>query len=205
MSGFEFHITCTNCQLTSATYPFRYDSTVAPSYLELPSLDRARHTFDRVSIPIERQLDVEELLEIAAAHSTPDVAVCIPIFGSDSVELRPPAPCPRCGALALKCPFGSAPAPVGSASAVTDLIQLTRGLAIGETGRWELATPHAAVLCTRDDDGSTYRWHISRAGGADEVDAAVREVLALLIAGGSTCSEPTRMRAFARFDEVRSR
>jgi hypothetical protein len=90
--------------------------------------------------------------------------------------------------------------PVGS---VSELIAFTRDLAIGDTVALALTAPPATAGYARDDDGATYRWYVERAGIADHIDAVASELRSQLIVAGSTCSEPRRMRAFARFDEVR--
>ena len=99
MSGFEFHLVCSDCGLTSPTYPWRYDRVVEPESLELPAADRLRQAFEQVSIAIEHKLDTAEVEELAAAHSSADVMVYVPHFGEkEGVSLKPAPVCPRCRA-----------------------------------------------------------------------------------------------------------
>jgi hypothetical protein len=86
---------------------------------------------------------------------------------------------------------------------MSELIALTRALAIGDTVTLALTAPPATVSCARDDDGATFHWRVERAGAADHIDAVASELRSQLISAGSTCSEPRRMRALARFDEIR--
>lgn len=200
MSGFDFHVTCTNCGLTSMTYPFRHAGSAAVPSLVLPSVDRAHHVFGAATIPSSERLAEPALAAAAAARSTPEVTVCVPHFANGAVTLQPDVACPRCGEPALEGRFGSVPTVVPVVAALSELVDRTRNLESGGAITLALAAPRATVICMRSDDGASYRWHVERIKGS-QIEPIVTGLVALLVARGSSCSEPRTQRAFTRFDE----
>jgi hypothetical protein len=203
MSGFEFHIMCRACGLTSSTYPFRYDSIVGTTALELPAVSRKHASFGRISIPIASSLEEASIQRLAAENSSDDVTVLIPYFGSGAadLELRPAVECPRCRQPALEPRFGNAPEFTRPVQTVEQLIDESRRLPADVTASFRL-NDAAVVRCTRRIEAgeSFFDWHVARVDAAD-ITNLVNEIIESLSRRGSTCTAPRWMRAFARFEE----
>jgi hypothetical protein len=177
---------------------------VAPHSLELPAVNRKTSTIERASIPIESQLDDVSIQELAAKYSTPEVTIFVPYFGegSNEIELRPAAECPKCGQSALEARFGSPPESIRQVYSVEQLVDESRSLPEDTTITFRMTSPDVLVRCTRhvEDGESVYLWHVERVGRSD-VTNVVDQIIELLSRRGSTSTPPSRMRAFSRFEE----
>ena len=207
MSGFEFYVACGHCGLSSPTCRWRYDHTVEPEHLVLPATNRSRQTFEQVSIPIEHELDAAQMAELAAAQSTGDVTVYVPHFGEEpGVVLKPAPVCPRCGSGSVAATLGHNSEPPRTVATVDEAIGASRSLADGALLEVHLTEPPAVFRCQRDCESGrvVFAWHVHRIGTANVAPIA-EGLIAKLTALGSTCDEPTRLRAFTRFREWTNR
>jgi hypothetical protein len=208
MSGFDFHLRCRACGLASdSSYPDRYSTTFKPDSLDLPAVNRATGTFEHAIILITVQrMSHEEMIALAAKHSTPDVTVCVKVRRR-GVVLEPPVGCPRCGQDTIEAPFGSPPRQDPIAAGVAPIIAESRELADDTGATWRLDDRGVFVRTSRhpDEHSVIYSWGVHRRDGVApecaEIAQVVAELIAALTARGSTCTEPTEVGAFTHFEE----
>ena len=189
MSGFEYHLVCRACGLTSATYPWLHDSVVAPTVMVLPTADRAARAFGVIEIPVRWRLT--EPVELAAALSTDERTVLPPRMGGTAIA----TPCPRCGEAAVEHAFGGPPRVHVAVDGLDALIAATRAIEPG-AGAWYRVEPGGArVHCVRDPD--RYEWHLAGVEAAALLDALCEE----LARRGARITIEMRHRARARLVE----
>ncbi len=188
MSGFEYHLACRACGLTSATYPWLHDSVVAPTVIVLPTTDRAARAFGVLELPLRWRLT--DAREIAAAFSNDQRTV---------IALEYPGPidaaCPRCGERAVERAWGGPPRAYRDVDGVAALIDATRALAIGGGAWFRVAPTGARVHCERDEHG--FSWDLLGAEGRAISD----EICDVLARTGATIRDLRRGRGYARFAE----
>lgn len=210
MSGFEFHLRCRACGLTSGTYPDRYDVSPDPQHLILPAVDRAAGRFDRARIAISGEpLDEDQIRSLAAGHSTADVTVCVRAALEGPSALAPHVTCPRCRQDAVETILGSAPRPRYIAVSIDQVVTESRAAGAGSTAAWHLEDRGVEIRVSHraSDDSTLCWWTVQRSYGVApdraDLDGVAAELIAALTAAGGVCGEPTRLRAFTRFSERR--
>ena len=204
MSGFGFYIRCASCGLLSRSYPYRYDTTVAPRALLLPAANREKCAFEKVEIPIEGSLADDAIAELARTHSTENLAIAVPYISSavEAIVLQPPLTCPRCNSATLECPFGAPPRPQRAAASIDQVVAESRDLEDDSVVVFRLSAPDAVITCNRySDDGRTvYAWKV-QSSDATTIERVATTLLAELRTRGSTCSEAITVRGSTRFEE----
>lgn len=213
MSGFEFHLRCRACGLMSPLYPFRFDREVRPEAVVLPAADHVAQRFELVRFPLTVAQSEVDLPALAAANASASRALGVPHLGSDGPYLEPAMACPRCGAHAVDPAFGGGAQPIPVAPSVAAMVEDSRQVEPGDTGRWTLGAG-ASIEARRyggpddDDDASVYGWRVTRTGGSDPaaaaLDGVLDELLEALARQGSVVAPPRRRKAIIEFRERRA-
>lgn len=213
MSGFEFHLRCDACELTSPTYPFRFDRVVRPDRAILPVVDRADKRFDTARIEVPGILETPELTELAAAFSSADRTICVPHMHAEAPRIEPHVTCPRCGADAVRAMHGHPPRIPPVVEAIEPIVRESRELVPGTAREWMLGS-RARIYARRSGgsgdahDATTYDWKVTRPDGVAAAESGVASVVAALTAAleqcGSTVEPPRVRRAFTDLVEHRA-
>lgn len=203
MSGFGFHLRCPDCGLQSRMYPYLYPDWSRVE-LVLPGSREGAADFEHVRVPIAADHSSEDLARVVTEGSRGALRIARPVIEPEQIRLRPPLPCPRCGA-AVEAPYGP---PTGrvrvlSGASLEALIQASRELglwwSVGTTppggGRW--------IRCDRceEEDGSEVMQWTLRGEDGGEAPPLLEALRALLVAAGSRLGEVSSHRGQHRFDE----
>jgi hypothetical protein len=195
MSGFEYHIRCPTCGLTSPVIPFGRTSR-EPSELQLPAANRVTHDFEVVSVPVGRVPNNVPLVRLAQAYSDDTCHATAPVPTDAGLTLDPAIPCPRCGACITKAVWGGPQPIVRELRSLEDLVEATRDIPRRASYRFVPPDSDYWVECRHDSEGGlpVNRWslHRVRQDGVD-LQRIADALLARLTALGSRCAD-LRMR-----------
>lgn len=194
MSGFEYHLCCSVCGLTSPVFCFghRGFDRRDPDVIEMPAANLADRRFEAARLPADATTRRTPLRILAArfTDATRKLSAAVPGEGGE-LALDPPLACPRCASLLTAARWGS-PEPIErTLRSLAQVIEETRELA---DGREQLfVSPEGySIWCRRESDDAVVvnRWDLRqpKAGTADLL-ALAGDLMERLNALGSRCEE----------------
>jgi Protein of unknown function (DUF4240) len=187
MSGFEYHVRCGSCGLTSPVM------SLAPDLLDrelgLPAADRKAGDFTVITVRPRKDVP---LAQLAAQHSDGTRTVAVARLRDDEIALEPPLTCPRCGATVTEGRLGGPPPAAFPLTSVKEVVQKTRRLP--PRGDYQFSSPDGyRVECMDDaeEDGRRVnRWYLRRRGGSDiDLQPIAGALIAELERAGSRCAD----------------
>jgi hypothetical protein len=195
MSGFEYHIRCPTCGLTSPVISLGRTPRES-SEMQLPVANQMTHDFEVVSVSVGGASKNVPLVRLAQAYSDDTRCATAPVPTDAGITLDPAIPCPRCGARITEAVWGGPQPIVRELRSLEDLVDATRDLPRRAYYRFVPPDGDYWVECRYDSEGGlpVNRWslHRVRQDGVD-LQRIADALLARLTALGSRCAD-LRMR-----------